>query len=88
MKPTYSREGDKSLYDGSAGRTQLIGVLNQDIQPHLANASTESLVETVQSHFYREIMSGKLPYSYGNRTGNSSRITLKKLGCGCRLRGG
>lgn len=45
LKPTYGWEGDKSLYDGSAGRTQLVGILNQDIQPHLSNTSTEKIMK-------------------------------------------
>lgn len=42
LKPTYSWERDKSLYDGSAGRAQLVGVLNQDVQPHLSNTHRQT----------------------------------------------
>ena len=34
-KPTYSWEGDESLYYHSGGRAQLVGFLNQHIQSHL-----------------------------------------------------
>lgn len=100
LKPTYSWEGDKSLYDGSAGRAQLVGILNQNVQPHLSNTqvdvwkctrnvSLKSRVRKKSCHDWgaSAIRLVKLTHGYRNSAGDGSCVTLKKLRCRCGLKG-
>lgn len=96
LKPTYSWEGDKSLYDGSAGRAQLVGILNQNVQPHLHTQTDLRKcifkcirVRKKSCHDYgaSAIVLVKLTHGDRNSAGDGACVTLKKLRRRCRLKG-